>query len=230
MGTKHLVICVMQQHKFLEVFKKKPKLGVDHKSLSLTNSNQGQKQLSTCFTVFSGKICAHLPKTVEQRLKQVHLCLHVLMHPMHVVLCLCAHVSLCVHVCCKPFIQLIFTLLFVQIHVQIKFPEPTKLGLEFLRSKGDETFDVYPEADMLLSMNKCTSYSTFTEWGKGWADPEIRRQRLERMRQNPDGSRGKQKQRKSRTSRKSRSRKSNKNNSDLRTVRGRIEAKLSKYK
>lgn len=118
----------------------------------------------------------------------------------------------------------------MQIHVQIKFPEPTKLGLEFLRSKGDETFDVYPEADMLLSMNKCTSYSTFTEWGKGWADPEIRRQRLERMRQKPDGSRGKQKQRKSRMSRKSRSRKSNKNNSDLRTVRGRIEAKLSKYK
>ncbi|KAM3704815.1 hypothetical protein ACJW31_03G034300 [Castanea mollissima] len=117
-----------------------------------------------------------------------------------------------------------------KIHVQIKFPEPTKLGLEFLRSKGDETFDVYPEADMLLSMNKCTSYSTFTEWGKGWADPEIRRQRLERMRQKPDGSRGKQKQRKSRASRKSRSRKSNKNNSDLRTVRGRIEAKLSKYK
>lgn len=152
------------------------------------------------------------------------------MHPMHVVLCLCAHVFLCVHVCCKPFIYLIFTVLFVQIHVQIKFPEPTKLGLEFLRSKGDETFNVYPEADMLLSMNKCTSYSTFTEWGKGWADPEIRRQRLEKMRQKPDGSHGKQKQRKSRVSRKSRSRKSNKNNSDLRTVRGRIEAKLSKYK
>ncbi|KAK7820090.1 atp-dependent dna helicase q-like sim [Quercus suber] len=83
-------------------------------------------------------------------------------------------------------------------YIQEADDKPTKLGLEFLRSKGDETFDVYPEADMLLSMNKCTSYSTFTEWGKGWADPEIRRQRLERMRQKPDGSRGKQKQRKSR--------------------------------
>jgi Werner syndrome ATP-dependent helicase len=147
--------------------------------------------------------------------------------------CVCVPMFLCACMyATSPCVLVNFTVLFMQVHVQIKFPEPTKLGLEFLKSKGEEPFSVYPEADMLLSMNKSKSYSSFTEWGKGWADPEIRRQRLERMRQNrkPDGSRGSQKQRKPRASRKSRSRKSKKNNQDLRTVRGRIEAKLSKYK
>ncbi|KAG7968498.1 hypothetical protein I3843_08G158100 [Carya illinoinensis] len=68
-----------------------------------------------------------------------------------------------------------------KIRVQIQFPEPTKLGLELLQSEKDQFFYVYPEADMLLSVSKHKSCTTFSEWGKGWADPEIRRQRLERM-------------------------------------------------
>ncbi|KAK8712518.1 hypothetical protein V6N13_147757 [Hibiscus sabdariffa] len=69
-----------------------------------------------------------------------------------------------------------------KIHVQIKFPEPTKRGLAFLQSESDKAFSVYPEADMLLSMRKPRAYSSFSNWGKGWADPEIRRQRLEKIR------------------------------------------------
>ncbi|XP_059438054.1 ATP-dependent DNA helicase Q-like SIM [Corylus avellana] len=120
-----------------------------------------------------------------------------------------------------------------KIHVQIKFPAPTKLGLEFLQSSREQPFNVYPEADMLLSVSKPKSYSSFAEWGRGWADPEIRRQRLERMQVQPnrklDGARGSRKQ-KRRAPRKSHGRKSNKQNPSSRTVRGRIEAKLSKYK
>ncbi|KAL2254137.1 UNVERIFIED_CONTAM: ATP-dependent DNA helicase Q-like SIM [Sesamum indicum] len=96
--------------------------------------------------------------------------------------------------------------------VQIKFPEPTDSGLQFLKSDLQQPFHVYPEADMLLSMKTRKSYSSFSEWGKGWADPEIRRQRLER--------RG--------ASRKPRKRKSRKHHPDLSTVRGRLSAKLSK--
>lgn len=121
----------------------------------------------------------------------------------------------------------------MQIHVQIKFPEPTKLGLEFLQSRREQSFNVYPEADMLLSVSKPKSYSSFSEWGKGWADPEIRRQRLGRMQVQrngkPDGARGAWK-RKRRAPRKSQGRKSSKQNPLSKTVRGRIEAKLSKYK
>uniref|UniRef100_A0A5B6ZVB9 ATP-dependent DNA helicase n=2 Tax=Davidia involucrata TaxID=16924 RepID=A0A5B6ZVB9_DAVIN len=98
-------------------------------------------------------------------------------------------------------------------HVQIKFPEPTELGLEFLRCQ-EQSFYVYPEADMLLSVGKCKSYSAFSEWGKGWADPEIRRQRLEGRR----------------SRRKPRKRKSRKHHPDPRTVRGRLAAKISKQK
>ncbi|KAK9292683.1 hypothetical protein L1049_020662 [Liquidambar formosana] len=100
------------------------------------------------------------------------------------------------------------------IHVQIKFPVPTKLGLEFLQSKTEETFYVCPEADMLHSTRNPKPYCTFSEWGKGWADPEIRRQRLERKRLN----------------RKPRKRKSRKRKPDLKTVRGRLSAKLSNKK
>ncbi|MED6193480.1 hypothetical protein PIB30_019953 [Stylosanthes scabra] len=113
-------------------------------------------------------------------------------------------------------------------HVQIKFPEPTKLGLEFIRSMSEEAFYVYPEADMLLAAktNKPYSslpYSSFSEWGKGWADPEIRRQRLERMQVNrkPETLRSPKKHQK---------RKANKMKHDIRTSRGRLEAKLTKYK
>lgn len=98
-----------------------------------------------------------------------------------------------------------------RIHVQIKFPKPTKLGLEFLQSTTEQTFDVYPQADMLLSTRNPQSYSTFSEWGKGWADPEIRRQRLERRR----------------SQRKPRKRKSRKHQPNMKTARGRLAAKLS---
>lgn len=103
--------------------------------------------------------------------------------------------------------------------------------MEVLQSKEDETFYVYPEADMLLSESKSQSkpFSSFSDWGKGWADPEIRRQRLESMRFNrypvkPTGSRWPRK------SGKQWKRKSSKHNADMRTVRGRIAAKISKKK
>lgn len=64
-----------------------------------------------------------------------------------------------------------------QVHVCIKYPEPTKLGLKFLKS--GEALYACPEADMLLSMKKKKPYSSFSDWGRGWADPEIRRQRLQ---------------------------------------------------
>ncbi|KAI7746912.1 hypothetical protein M8C21_008504 [Ambrosia artemisiifolia] len=92
-------------------------------------------------------------------------------------------------------------------HVQIKYPEPTKLGLEFAfaETEMEQAFNVCPEADMLLSENRPKSYSSFVEWGKGWADPEIRKQRLSRNRPWK------------------RPRRTNKQ-----TVRGRLAAKLSK--
>lgn len=116
---------------------------------------------------------------------------------------------------------------FTQPHVQLKFPELTKLGMKVLQFKGEETFYVYPEADMLLSLSKPKTYSSFSDWGKGWADPEIRQQRLERMQFNkkqlkPSGSR------RPRKPRKQRKRKSSKQNPDMRTARGRIAAKISK--
>lgn len=70
----------------------------------------------------------------------------------------------------------VFVLTHLQVHVCIKYPEPTELGLEFLQS--GETLDAYPEGDMLLSTEK-KPYSSFSDWGRGWADPEIRRQRLQ---------------------------------------------------
>ncbi|KAI3805292.1 hypothetical protein L1987_27528 [Smallanthus sonchifolius] len=65
-------------------------------------------------------------------------------------------------------------------HVQIKYPEPTKFGLEFVFDES--AFNVCPEADMLLFQSRPKSYSSFSEWGRGWADPEIRKQRLSRNR------------------------------------------------
>ncbi|XP_014514758.1 ATP-dependent DNA helicase Q-like SIM isoform X5 [Vigna radiata var. radiata] len=99
-------------------------------------------------------------------------------------------------------------------HVQAKFPE-------FVRSMNEEAFWVYPEADMLLA-RKLTEkpFSSFSEWGKGWADPEIRRQRLERM-----GVK-----RKSGMVSSSKRKPKRKVQHDLRTSRGRLTAKLSKYK
>ncbi|KAK7269357.1 hypothetical protein RIF29_22082 [Crotalaria pallida] len=111
----------------------------------------------------------------------------------------------------------------VKTHVQIKYPEPTKLGLEFVKSMSEQAFYVYPEADMLLAKETTNKpYSSFSEWGKGWADPEIRRQRLERMQRN--------KPTKLRSPKKKRKRKAYKVQPDLRTSRGRLSAKLAKYK
>ncbi|XP_022893611.1 ATP-dependent DNA helicase Q-like SIM isoform X2 [Olea europaea var. sylvestris] len=97
-------------------------------------------------------------------------------------------------------------------HVQIKFPELTESGLQLLRSALEQPFYVYPEADMLLSMRSRKSFSSFAEWGKGWADPEIRRQRLESKQ----------------TKRNCKKRKPRKRKPNLTTVRGRLAAKLSK--
>ncbi|XP_049350610.1 ATP-dependent DNA helicase Q-like SIM isoform X2 [Solanum verrucosum] len=96
--------------------------------------------------------------------------------------------------------------------VQIKYPEVTERGRQFLSSETEQPFHVYPEADMLLSMTSPKSFSSFAEWGKGWADPEIRRQRLQRKR----------------TWKSPRKRKSRKRQPDSNTVRGRLTAKLSK--
>ncbi|XP_077218868.1 RECQ helicase SIM isoform X2 [Tasmannia lanceolata] len=100
------------------------------------------------------------------------------------------------------------------IRVSIKYPEPTDLGLRFLCSESEQTLYAHPEADMLLSIQNPKPYSSFSEWGRGWADPEIRRQRLQ-------GKKGRKRRRK---------RYSNKHHSDPKTVRGRITAKLSKQK
>jgi len=112
----------------------------------------------------------------------------------------------------------------LQTHVQAKYPEPTELGWEFVKSMNEEAFYVYPEADMLLARKLVSKpFSSFSEWGKGWADPEIRRQRLERMGVN----------RKSgmlSSSKRKRKRKGGKVPHDLSTSRGRLAAKLSKYK
>ncbi|KAJ1387416.1 Winged helix-like DNA-binding domain superfamily [Sesbania bispinosa] len=110
-------------------------------------------------------------------------------------------------------------------HVQIKYPEPTELGLEFLKSMSEQAFYVYPEADMFLARktHKHKPYSSFSEWGKGWADPEIRRQRLERIQLNRNPMMLP-------SPRKKPKRKARKEQPDLRTSRGRLAAKLSKYK
>ncbi|CAL0320970.1 unnamed protein product [Lupinus luteus] len=108
-------------------------------------------------------------------------------------------------------------------HVQIKYPEPTKLGLEFVKSGSEQDFYVCPEADMLLAKETANKpYSSFSEWKTGWADPEIRRQRLERMQL--------KKTTKFRRPKKKRKRNADKLRPDLRTSRGRLSAKLAKNK
>ncbi|XP_054801926.1 ATP-dependent DNA helicase Q-like SIM [Prosopis cineraria] len=108
-------------------------------------------------------------------------------------------------------------------HVQIRYPEPTELGLKFV-SDGEQAFYAYPEADMLLAAKSSNSkpYSSFSDWGKGWADPEIRRQRLQRMQLDgkPAVLPG---------PRKSRKRNAVRVKPDLRTCRGRLAAKLSRH-
>ncbi|VFQ99169.1 unnamed protein product [Cuscuta campestris] len=104
------------------------------------------------------------------------------------------------------------------ISVQIKYPQVTEKGLKFLESEAQQNFVAYPEADMLLSLTRAQKpFLSFSEWGKGWADPEIRRQRLERRRST----------RKFRKPRKSRNGSSSRGQPNLGTVRGRLAAKLS---
>ncbi|XP_057857543.2 ATP-dependent DNA helicase Q-like SIM isoform X1 [Cryptomeria japonica] len=104
----------------------------------------------------------------------------------------------------------------------IKNPEPTVLGLEFLKgcdlhhmsaSAGDHSLSLFPEGDMLQAMKMQESTSGNSEWGRGWADTEIRQQRL-----------------KGRKRRKKRKRASRKPKQNLNTVRGRLSAKISKKK
>uniref|UniRef100_A0A1J3EHW5 ATP-dependent DNA helicase n=1 Tax=Noccaea caerulescens TaxID=107243 RepID=A0A1J3EHW5_NOCCA len=65
--------------------------------------------------------------------------------------------------------------------VEITFIEPTAKGKKQLDFQDDTPLYVYPEADMLVSLEQNRTYRGFSDWGKGWADPEIRRQRLETM-------------------------------------------------
>ncbi|WVZ96310.1 hypothetical protein U9M48_041966 [Paspalum notatum var. saurae] len=64
--------------------------------------------------------------------------------------------------------------------VSMQYPELTEEGLKFLRRSQSEAepLSAHPDAAMLLAMNDPRPFSDFSEWGRGWADPEIRRQRL----------------------------------------------------
>ncbi|RLN29357.1 ATP-dependent DNA helicase Q-like SIM isoform X1 [Panicum miliaceum] len=62
--------------------------------------------------------------------------------------------------------------------VSIQHPELTEDGLKFLNSRSEDPLYAYPDAAMLLAMNDPRPFSGYSEWGRGWADPEIRRQRL----------------------------------------------------
>ncbi|CAH9075950.1 unnamed protein product [Cuscuta epithymum] len=97
--------------------------------------------------------------------------------------------------------------------VQIRCPELTEVGRQFLSSGIEEAFYVYPEADMLLATAQPKSNSSFAEWGKGWADPEIRRQRLKKRRWGKLPSERKPRKR-----------------PNVSSVRGRLTAKLSAKK
>lgn len=79
----------------------------------------------------------------------------------------------------------------ISIHVQLKLsltsfspgfdgllvagpiPQITNREGDFLQSREGEYLYIYPEAHMLISVVTSTSFSTFSEWGKSWADPEI---------------------------------------------------------
>lgn len=63
----------------------------------------------------------------------------------------------------------------LQPRVSIQHPELTEEGLKFLSSGSEEPLHARPDAAMLLAMN---SPRPSSEWGRGWADPEVRRQRL----------------------------------------------------
>ncbi|KAF3774526.1 ATP-dependent DNA helicase Q-like SIM [Nymphaea thermarum] len=96
------------------------------------------------------------------------------------------------------------------VHVSIQCPELTALGLRFAHMEMETTLYAYPEADMLLAMRTRLCISSASDWGRGWADPLIRQQRLGQKR-NRRQRRHKRKQ-----------------HQELRTSRGRIAAKLFK--
>uniref|UniRef100_A0A0E0DM44 DNA 3'-5' helicase n=1 Tax=Oryza meridionalis TaxID=40149 RepID=A0A0E0DM44_9ORYZ len=63
--------------------------------------------------------------------------------------------------------------------VLIQYPEVAEAGLNFLSMQSEEEgLYEYLDAAMLLVMNDPKPISTSSEWGRGWADPAIRRQRL----------------------------------------------------
>lgn len=133
--------------------------------------------------------------------------------------------SLCLIVACTSNCGVVFNCLTIwsQTHVQIKYLEATEMGLKFVNSTSEQALNVYPEADMLLAVKTRKPFSSFSDWGKGWADPEIRRKRLEMIRHG--------KQRMAPSPRKSRKRKATfKAKPDPRTSRGRLAAKLFKTK
>jgi werner syndrome ATP-dependent helicase len=67
----------------------------------------------------------------------------------------------------------------LQPRVSMQYPELTEDGLKFLSSSQSEApLYAYPDAAMLLAMKEPRPFSGFSDWGRGWADPETRRQRL----------------------------------------------------
>ncbi|GJN36042.1 hypothetical protein PR202_gb24867 [Eleusine coracana subsp. coracana] len=99
--------------------------------------------------------------------------------------------------------------------VSIQYPELTEDGLNFLRSQSEEeVLYEYPDAAMLLAMDNPKPFSTLSEWGRGWADPEIRRQRLAGRK----------------TGRRKRKRRSRQQPTGFTTARERLAAILSKRK
>jgi len=112
----------------------------------------------------------------------------------------------------------------------VKYPVPTQRGLEFLQSHNSSgahfqkhvklpRLVVQPEGDMIQAMKELTSknqsLSAGQLWGQGWADPEVRRQRI--------GARAGGK-------RKGRRAHKRKRKPDMATVRGRLSAKLGPFK
>ncbi|KAH8968674.1 hypothetical protein BDL97_03G140900 [Sphagnum fallax] len=112
----------------------------------------------------------------------------------------------------------------------VKYPVPTQQGLEFLQSHNSSgahfqnhvklpRLVVQPEGDMIQAMKELTSknqsLSAGQLWGQGWADPEVRRQRI--------GARAGGK-------RKGRRAHKRKRKPDTATVRGRLSAKLGPFK
>ncbi|EOA19953.1 hypothetical protein CARUB_v10000204mg [Capsella rubella] len=79
--------------------------------------------------------------------------------------------------------------------VEVKFIKPTEKGNKELDFEVEKPLYVYPEGDMLLSLKQDQTYSGFSEWGKGWADPEIRRKRLDRRERKPRRKRKPRKER-----------------------------------